>query len=129
MTLVGIGRPGEAVANETAPTRRRHGRDLAPWLFLAPALLFGVVFFLVPILFAGAISLTRWNALAAPRFVGWDNYGYLLSVDPRFWPTVANTMVFAAGSIAIGIPLAMLGGSTGVRLATALVSALGPPAA
>jgi ABC-type sugar transport system permease subunit len=32
--------------------RRLSSRRLAPWLFLSPAILFALVFFLMPVLFA-----------------------------------------------------------------------------
>lgn len=102
--------PGRATAR---PASRR--RALVPWLFLTPAILFGLVFFLLPIGFAGYVSLTRWNALTAPNFIGLANYRFLVETDPRFWATVANTFVFAGASIAIGLPIALLVASALVR--------------
>lgn len=102
--------PGRATAR---PASRR--RALVPWLFLTPAILFGLVFFLLPIGFAGYVSLTRWNALTAPNFIGLANYRFLVETDPRFWATVANTFVFAGASVAIGLPIALLVASALVR--------------
>lgn len=102
--------PGPAAAR---PASRR--RALVPWLFLAPAILFGLVFFILPIGFAGYVSLTRWNALTAPNFIGLANYRFLVETDPRFWASVANTFVFAGASIAIGLPIALLVASALVR--------------
>lgn len=79
-------------------------RRLTPWFFLAPIIAFGLIFFILPLIYAGYISLTRWNSLTAPRWVGLGNYEYLLTVDPRFWDTLINTLTFAAGSLALGIP-------------------------
>lgn len=83
-------------------------KRLTPWLFLAPVLLFGIVFFIAPLIYAGFISLTRWNSLSSPRWVGLGNYEYLLTVDPRFWDTLINTLTFAAGSLLLGIPLGLV---------------------
>lgn len=80
----------------------------APYLFVAPAVLAGTLFYLAPIGASLWLSLTNWNALSAPRWVGLDNYAYLLGRDPLFWGTLANTFVFALGSAALGIPLALL---------------------
>lgn len=95
------------------PPRRSFGafigsKKVAPWLFLSPMLAFGVVFFILPLLYAFYISLTRWDSLSPPRFVGLDHYKYILTTDPVFWQTFWNTMYFAAGSIGIGVPLAMV---------------------
>lgn len=88
--------------------QRIGSKSVAPWVFIAPLLVFGLVFFLLPLAYAGYISLTRWNGLTAPRWVGLLNYEYLLTVDPRFWGTFWNTLYFAAGTILIGVPLALI---------------------
>ena len=72
--------------------QRLSSKAVAPWVFLSPVLAFGVVFFLLPIGFAAYVSLTRWNSLTPPRWVGLKNYEYLLTIDTRFWDTVANTI-------------------------------------
>lgn len=99
----------------TLPRRRRNGsltwlgsKRVAPWLFMAPVLAFAVVFFILPLFYAFYISLTKWDSLTPPKWVGLDNYKYILTVDPVFWKTFWNTMYFAFGSIALGIPLAMV---------------------
>lgn len=88
--------------------QRLASRSVVPWLFLSPVLLFGAVFLVLPLAYAAYISLTRWNGLTPPRFVGLDQYAYILTVDPRFWGTFLNTVYFSAGTIAIGVPLAMV---------------------
>ncbi|MFC3124399.1 carbohydrate ABC transporter permease [Pseudoroseomonas globiformis] len=80
---------------------------LTPWLFLAPALLPGAIFYLLPVLVSVLLSLAEWDALTPPRWVGWSNYAYLLGVDPLFQRTLGNTFIFAVGSAALGVPLAL----------------------
>ena len=103
----------------TLPPRRRASfggsilaaigsKKVAPWLFLSPVLAFGLIFFLLPIGYAFLISLTRWDSLSPPVWVGLDHYKFLLTTDPVFWQTFWNTMYFAAASIGIGVPLAMV---------------------
>jgi multiple sugar transport system permease protein len=82
-------------------------KRVAPWVFLAPTLAFAVVFFVIPIIYAFWISLTRWDTLTPPVFVWFDNYKFLLTTDPVFWQTFWNTMYFAAASLVLGVPLAM----------------------
>ena len=74
---------------------------------MAPALAFAVVFFILPLIFAFYISLTKWDSLSPPKWVGLDNYKYILSIDPVFWQTFWNTLYFAFGSIVLGVPLAV----------------------
>ena len=84
------------------------GKQAAPWIFMAPVLAFAVVFFILPLVFAFYISLTKWDSLSPPKWVGLDNYTYILSVDPVFWQTFWNTLYFAFGSIVLGVPLAVV---------------------
>lgn len=88
--------------------RRWQQRDWAPYVFLAPLLLFFVVFFVAPIVVSVYLSLTNWNGLSAPKWIGLANYEYLLTIDPRFWKTMANTFFFAFGSVGLGIPVALI---------------------
>ncbi len=84
-----------------------YSRRAAPWLLLAPAIAFGVVFYAAPIIVSLYLSFTDWNPLGAPRWRGIGNYHYLLTADPLFWRSLLNTLVFAGGSTAIGIPAAL----------------------
>lgn len=83
-------------------------RKVAPWVLLAPTIAFALVFFLIPLGFSTWISLTKWDSLTAPKFVGLENYRYVLTVDPVFWKTFWNTLYFAFGSIVVGVPLAVI---------------------
>jgi ABC-type sugar transport system permease subunit len=66
-----------------------------------------VVFFLVPMAISGYWSLTDYNGIKPPVFVGLDNYAALLG-DPRFIRTVQNTVFFVVMGMGIG-PLLGLG--------------------
>lgn len=93
--------------------RRLTSKKAMPWLFLSPVIVFAFVFFLLPVIFAAYISLTTWDSLSPPRWVGLKNYEYLFATDPVFLKTLWQTLIFALGSLALGVPLALL-------LATAL---------
>jgi multiple sugar transport system permease protein len=83
-------------------------KKVTPYLFLLPAALFGVIFFLLPILFSAYISLTNWDSLTPPRWVGLNNYIFLMTKDPFFWRSLLNTFYFAFGGILVGVPLALI---------------------
>lgn len=76
-------------------------------VLLTPALLFVVVFTIVPLLAAVAMSFTRYDLLSAPEWIGLDNYRSVLS-DPQFRASVGNTIYFAGGQVVIGVVVALL---------------------
>jgi len=79
----------------------------AAWLFLAPALLVLVVFFLIPVLGALVLSFTDYDLYALAdlhnlRFVALGNYWALLQ-RPAFWAALGHTFYF----VAVGVPLSL----------------------
>lgn len=62
-----------------------------------PALLVFAVFFLYPLARSIGLSLTEWNGITRPRFVGLANFAAFFS-DPRALNDVKNTVLFAVGS-------------------------------
>lgn len=92
-------------------TRTRRRSPLATesrwaWLFLAPTLIGLAVLSAGPIIAALGISLTKWDLLTAPRFVGLDNFGALLA-DKRFLISLRNTAFYVATSVPLGIALGL----------------------
>ncbi len=83
-------------------------KKAAPWLFLSPVILFAAVFFILPVVFAAYISLTTWDSLSPPRWMGLKNYQYLFATDPIFWKTIWQTLYFALGTLVLGVPLALV---------------------
>lgn len=81
---------------------------ITPYLFLAPALLPGAVFYLLPVTVSASLSFTDWTMLSPPHWVGLTNYAYLLTIDPQFWGTVLHTLILALSATVIGVPLALL---------------------
>ena len=68
-------------ANDVSRARRRRREAVTGLLFVAPALLGFLVFYLLPTLRAIEISLTDWNLMRAPKFIGLANYARLLGDD------------------------------------------------
>lgn len=83
-------------------------KSVAPWVLLAPTLLFAVVFFVLPLVYAFYISFTKWDTMTPPVWTGLANYKYVLTTDPVFWQTFWNTLYFAFGSIILGVPLSVV---------------------
>ena len=86
-------------------------RRLTPWTFLAPALIGIVVFFVYPLLSAVYFSLTKFDLLTVPRWVGMANYRRMAE-DPYLLQSIRNTLwmvaVFVPVRIISAIGLAML---------------------
>jgi multiple sugar transport system permease protein len=80
---------------------RRLRRGLWGYALIAPAVLVTTIFFLVPMVISGYWSLTKYNGMKAPQFVGLDNYAALLS-DEVFLRSLQNTVFFVVFGMAIG---------------------------
>jgi multiple sugar transport system permease protein len=80
----------------------------APYFFLAPILLFGLVFFALPLAASLYLSFTNWNSLVPPRWIGLTNYTYLFTRDPIFLQTLGNTAVFALATVGVGVPASLV---------------------
>lgn len=107
--------------HSTAPSTcapRAHGASsharrttITAYLFLAPALIGFLVFYLVPMVKGLQISLTDWDLITAPEFVGFGNYAKLLA-DENFGHSLAITAVYVIVNIttqtAAGLAIAVL---------------------
>lgn len=91
------------------PGRLRRS-DLPGLWFVAPAVLFFAIFNFYPMVRALYLSLTEYNLVSPPRFVGAQNYLALIE-DDRFVKAFGNTLVYMAGTT---LPLWVL--SLGVAL-------------
>ena len=90
---------------------RRRARRKAAWrrrgtvaLFMSPWIAGFTIFFGYPLVMSGYYSLTHYDLLSPPRWVGLANYRYLFTVDQQVWPAVRNTLWL----IVIMVPLQVL---------------------
>ena len=80
---------------------------LYPLIFTSPFLLFLAVFLMYPIGYGLYISLTRWNLLTDPRWVGLANYERLLE-DELFQKSLWNTGIFVLLNVPLSVVLPLL---------------------
>ncbi len=76
--------------------RRRKRRRRAGWhgfLYIAPAMALVIVFFVLPVLFTGWMSLHNWPLLGNPRWIGFGNYTRMVS-DVRFMAALRFTAYY-----------------------------------
>lgn len=90
------------------PQRKLPRQDkYAPYFFISPFYILFTLFFLLPTLFALILGFLRWNSMGAPEWFALRNYERLFG-DDVFWQAVGNTAFYAAGSLFIVVPLALL---------------------
>jgi multiple sugar transport system permease protein len=106
-------------ANDVSRARRRRREAVTGFLFVAPALLGFLVFYLLPTLRAIEISLTDWNLMRTPKFIGLANYARLLG-DDNFWHSAWVTLAYVLYNIPIQTVLGLLLAVLSDRLARAV---------
>lgn len=81
-------------------------RRQALWgfVFALPACLFFLGLFAYPLVYTVYLSLHSWDLITPMRWVGFDNYQYLLQ-DPEFQNSILVTLYYVAG---VCIPLLLL---------------------
>jgi len=73
------------------PQRREAFQALG---FVSPALAGVLLFTAFPVLLSIVMSLFDWPVFGERTFVGLDNYRYLVSESPDFWPALRNSVIF-----------------------------------
>ena len=82
--------------NKTTSLRQESFKERFPmYIMFAPFFIFFVLFTILPILSSIVLSLTSYDMISAPKFIGFDNYRRMIVNDPTFLVTVKNTLVFA----------------------------------
>ncbi|HEU4324780.1 MAG TPA: sugar ABC transporter permease [Roseiflexaceae bacterium] len=68
------------------------------YLFIAPAVVGFLIWIAGPMLFSAWVSLTAWDLLSPPEFVGLSNYQAMVK-DPLFWQSLKVTAVYTLISV------------------------------
>lgn len=92
--------PANTVRHPHCLAATRRAETLTGWALVLPAFIGFAVFYAWPTARAAGISLTDWNLLQPPRFVGLANYQAMLH-DSKFW----NGMRLSAYYVLLNIPL------------------------
>jgi multiple sugar transport system permease protein len=72
---------------------KRNQRRLAPWLFLAPGMLFFLVYVMMPIFQSIWISFFDWDGLSPKVWIGLANYVELFD-DEAFYTSLKNNILW-----------------------------------
>ena len=76
--------------------------------FISPWLLGFLFFTLYPLLASGYYSLTRYDLIREPVFIGLTNYQKLFFEDAHFWNVMWNSVFYVFLSVPLGIGTAFL---------------------
>ena len=79
------------------------------WLFVSPALIGFSIFTFGSILYSFYLSLTDYDLLSAPKWVGFDNYIRAFTKDQYFYKYFGNTLYFVVTLVPIVLALSQLG--------------------
>ncbi len=77
------------------PLWKRMWNARTSYVMIGPFMLFFLVFTVIPVVAAIALSFTDFNMLQSPNFVGLENYKSLFLNDDVFMIAVKNTLIFA----------------------------------
>lgn len=78
------------------------------WAFLSPWIIGFILFSGFPIIFSFILSLTRWNLLGTPKFIGFENYATLFSPSSAFGHTLIVTFAFSIISVIVTIAFSLI---------------------
>lgn len=92
--------------------RRARGKTAwIPYLFLAAPLALFLMWVIGPMIYSFYLSLTNWDGVSAPAFIGLRNYIRLFN-DKIFWTALLNNakwiVSFITAPVVIGLALAMI---------------------
>ena len=85
-----------------------HSDTGAAWGFLSPWIIGFLVFSAFPLAFSFYLSLTKWNLMGDPQFVGLQNYKDMLSGQGELGQTLLATFIFTVINVAVSILFSLL---------------------
>ncbi|ROR74482.1 carbohydrate ABC transporter permease [Bogoriella caseilytica] len=102
MTIT-TGRPAPATSHRRGRVRQER---LTAAAFLLPALALCVVLLYIPFVYTSYLSLTEFNGLGDPEFVGLDKYEEMFS-DARILTSMVNTLIWVVGTLVLPVGLGL----------------------
>jgi ABC-type sugar transport system permease subunit len=100
------------VSNRLGLGQTRHENRLIPYLYIAPALIIYLAFFIYPFIQLVILSFHRWDGINPRRFIGLENYRRLLFEDDQFWSAAGRNVVWMVAALIVpvffGLILAIL---------------------
>ena len=92
-----------ATARRTRMTKTEKRNQVLGLLFVSPWLIGFFLFALFPLIASLYLSMTNYDFIREPKFIGAANYMRLFTGDPDFWTVMYNTLFY----VGIGVPLGL----------------------
>ncbi|NLJ37394.1 MAG: sugar ABC transporter permease, partial [Candidatus Atribacteria bacterium] len=83
------------------------GEKTSAYFFLVPAVIMVVLFLLIPAGYTVVVSLTKWDGLSVPKFIGFGNYFRFIQ-DTVFITSLKNTIIWVIFTLALSVLLGLL---------------------
>ena len=104
MSISGL--PATAAGRPRRLRSLRAQRQRLFYILVSPWIVGFLAFVLGPMVYSAYLSLTQWNLLSPPLFIGLGNYGQLMQ-DPLFWQSLKVTTIYAVVSVPLGLAFAL----------------------
>lgn len=95
-----------SIAVHKTPRARGQSRSrqerVAAFTFLSPAVLLVALLLYVPFLYTSYLSLTEFNGLGDPKFVGFDKYRQMFD-DSNILGSMLNTIIWVVGTLVLPV--------------------------
>lgn len=77
---------------------------------VAPAVIYAIIVTQLPFVVTVWYSFLHWNLLRPDnvQFAGLDNYLFVITADPVFFPALLNTLVLTVGSVVLALVVGLL---------------------
>lgn len=98
----------ERTAATTPPRRRWEGVSWSAWIWIAPAVILLLLFFIYPLVNTLILSFEKTDSLGdVTGFVGWKNYQFIFS-DPTMLGVLKNNLIWLILATALTVGLGLI---------------------
>ena len=89
-------------------TKAARRNQVMGMLFISPWLIGFFLFALFPLIASFYLSMTNYDFIREPKFIGAANYIRLFTADPDFWKVMYNTFYYVIFGVPLGLAVAFL---------------------
>ena len=75
--------------------------------FISPWILGFLIFVVRPMIMSLYYSFTKYKVIIPPRWIGLENYRWLLTMDYSFQKALSNSFIFSFASVPLGIVVSL----------------------
>ncbi len=103
-TLTGDAPKPKETVKMTKSARREAGLF---YLLVSPWIIGFLIFTVVPMAVSLYLSMTQWNVLTPPKWIGFDNYATMFTKDPEFFQSLKVTIMYVVASVPLRMASAL----------------------